>query len=54
MEVIDTKMDKKIKANDIDKMHRIGKPKTNVKPRPVIIKFVRYTDRKKVFLVKSW
>ena len=54
MEVIDTKMDKKIKANDIDKMHRIGKPKNNVKPRPVIIKFVRYTDRKKVFLVKSW
>ena len=46
MEVIDTKMDIKITHNDIDRTHRIGKPKTNGKPRPVIIKFVWYNDRK--------
>ena len=49
MEVIDTQMDIKITENDIDRTHRIGKPKNNGKPRPVIIKFVRYNDRKKVF-----
>ena len=49
MEVIDTKMDIKITENDIDRTHRIEKPKNNGKPRPVIIKFVRYNDRKKVF-----
>ena len=47
MEVIETKMDIKITDNDIDRTHRIGKPKNNGKPRPVIIKFVRYNDRKK-------
>ena len=49
MEVIDTKMDIKITENDIDGTYRIGKPKNNGKSRPVIIKFVRCNDRKKVF-----
>ena len=49
MEVIETKMDIKITDNDIDRTHRIEKTKNNGKPRPVIIKFVRYNDRKKVF-----
>ena len=53
MEVIDTKMDIKITDNDIDKTHRVRKPKSNGKPRPVIIKFVRYNDRKKVFSSKK-
>ena len=53
MEVIDTKMDIKITENDIDKTHRIGKPKSNGKLRPVITKFVRYNDRKKVFSSKK-
>ena len=53
MEVIDTKMDIKITHNDIDRKHRIQKPKTNSKLRPVIIKFVRYNDRKKVFSSKK-
>ena len=53
MEVIDTKMDIKITHNDIDRTHRIGKPKTNGKPRPVIIKFVWYNDRNKVFSSKT-
>ena len=53
MEVIDSKMDIKITENNIDRMHRIGKPKNNGKARPVIIKFVRYNDRKKVFSSKK-
>ena len=53
MEIIDTKMEIKITQNDIDRTHRIGKLKTNGKPRPVIIKFVRYNDRKKVFSSKN-
>ena len=53
MEVTDTKMDKKITANDIYKTRRIGKPKNNGKPRPLIINFVRYNDRKKVFSSKK-
>ena len=44
MEVIETKMDIKITDNDIDRTHRIGKPKNNGKPGPVIFKFVRYND----------
>ena len=53
MEVIDTKMDIKITANDIDRTHRIGKPKNNGKLRPAIIKFVRYNDREKGFSSKK-
>ena len=53
MEVIETKMDIKITDNDIDRTHRIRKTKNNGKPRPVIIKFVRYNDRKKVFFTKN-
>ena len=54
MEVIDTKMEIKITHNDIDRTHRTGKPKTNGKLRPVVIKFVRYNDRKKVFYSKKF
>ena len=53
MEAIETKMNIKITDNDIDRTHRIGKPKNNGKPRPVIIKFVRYNDRKKIFSSKK-
>ena len=41
-------MDIKITENDIDRTLRIGKPKNKGNPRPVIIKFVRYDDRKKI------
>ena len=33
---------------NIERSHRIGKPKPNSKPRPIIIKFVRYNVRRKV------
>ena len=32
----------------IERSHRIGKPKPNGKPRPIIIKFVRYNVQRKV------
>ena len=40
MEAIEAKMNIKIADNDIDRTHRIRKPKNNSKARPVIIKFV--------------
>ena len=52
-EVIGTKMDVKIGQNDIDKTHRIEETKNNDKLRPVIIKFVRYNDRQKIFSSKK-
>ena len=52
-EVIGTKMDVKIRQNDIDKTHRIEETKNNDKSRPVIIKFVRYNDRQKIFSSKK-
>ena len=53
MEAIETKLNIKITDNDIDRIHRIGKSKNNGKLRPVIIKFVRYNDRKKIFSSKK-
>ena len=36
---------------DIERTHRVGKPKQNKKnPRPIIIKFVRYNCRQSIFL----
>ena len=43
-------MDETIKPEDIDRSHRLGKPKSskNAKPRPIIIKFVRYNTRNRI------
>ena len=46
-------MEIKIADNDIDRTHRIRETKNNGKPRPVIIKFLQYNDRKKVFSSKK-
>ena len=46
-------MDIKITNNDIDRTQRIDKPKNNGKPIPIIIRFLRYNDRKKVFSSKK-
>jgi hypothetical protein len=50
-----------IKADHIDRSHRLGKPKimppsdsdNKPNPRPIIIKFVSYSQRAAVYLVKS-
>ena len=45
---IKSEMDLDISPGDIDRTHRIGVP-TKGKNRPVIVKFVRYMDRRRVF-----
>ena len=37
----------------LDRSHRIGNPKTKKKSRPIIVKFVRYYDRRDVFVNKK-
>ena len=49
---IKDKMDIDLSVNDIDRIHRIGKPSPR-KIRPIIVKFVRYNDRRKVFSNKK-
>ena len=54
--VIDTikeKMGEEIKKNEIDRSHRLGAPKNNGKSRPIIIKFVRYNTRCRIFKNKK-
>ena len=44
-------MDETIKPEDIDRSHRLGKPKSskNIKPCPIIVKFVRYNTRNRIY-----
>ena len=44
-------MDKPIKPEEIDRSHRLGKPKSskNAKPRPMIVKFGRYNTRNRIY-----
>ena len=42
-----------IKEDDLDRSHRLGKPKRkDNKPRPVIVKFARYAVRREIFMNK--
>ena len=42
-----------IKEDDLDRSHRLGKPKRkDNKPRPVIVKFARYIVRREIFMKK--
>ena len=50
---IASNLDINIKAKAIDRSHRLGKPKTDGKPRPIIAKFVRYNARRNVFVNKK-
>ena len=47
------KMGEEIQDIDLDRTHRIGKPKEDGKSRPIIIKFARYNTRSKVFSNKK-
>ena len=38
----------------LDRSHRISNPKTKKKSRPIIAKFVRYYDRRDVFMNKKF
>ena len=50
---IKEKMGEEIKKDEIDKSHRLGAPKNNGKSRPIIIKFVRYKTRCRIFKNKK-
>ena len=50
---IKEKMWEEIKKDEIDRSHRLGAPKNNGKSRPIIIKFVRYNTRCKIFKNKK-
>ena len=53
IDAIKEKMGEEIEKNEIDRSHRIGVPKNNGKSRPIIIKFVRYNTRCKIFKNKK-
>lgn len=43
-----------ISSSDIDRSHRVGRPKPGAKnPRPIIVKFVSYDKRREVFQAKK-
>ena len=48
-------MDEIIKSEDIDRSHRLDKPKSskNAKPRPIIVKFVRYNTCNRIYRNKK-
>ena len=48
VDTVNSKLDVKLKLKDLDRTHRIGKPKKD-KIRPIIAKFARYNKRKTVF-----
>ena len=53
IDTIKQKMREEIEKNEINRSHRLGAPKNNGKSRPVIIKFVRYNTRYRVFKNKK-
>ena len=46
-------MGEEIKKDEIDRSHRLGVLKNNGKSRPIIIKFVRYNTRYRIFKNKT-
>ena len=54
VDVIKKNMDLDIDETDLDRTHRLGKPReVGAKPRPIIIKFSRYNVRHSVFKNKK-
>ena len=53
LDLFATEIDTDIRPAAIDRVHRIGKKTSDRKPRPVIVKFTNYIDRKRVFEAKS-
>ena len=50
IKAINDNLDLDINNRDINRTHHIGNPRnTDEKPRPIIIKLVRYNDKKKIF-----
>ena len=50
--ILQDKFEPEILKKDIDRSHRVGKPSPR-KKRPIIMKFVRYSDRHKAYSNKN-
>lgn len=50
--MIGIEMDFEISSDDIDLSHKAGVPSSG-KNRPIIIKFIRYNDRRRIFTNKK-
>ena len=54
LEIFREKLDIELKQRDLERTHWLGKnDKRSNQPRPVIVKFIRYSDRKKIFSKKK-
>ena len=54
LEIFREKLDIELTQRGLDVTHRIGKnDKRSNRPRPVIVKFIRYNDREKIFSKKK-
>ena len=54
LNAINEHLEEELTEDDIEHTHRVGKPKQNKKtPRPIIIKFVRYNCRRRIFFNKK-
>ena len=54
LEIFREKLIIELTQRDLDRTHRIGKnDRSSNRPRPVVVKFIRYNDRKKVFSKKK-
>ena len=54
LRTINEHLEEELMENDLDRTHRIDNPKSDYKrPRPIIVKFVRCSTRRKVFVNKK-
>ena len=54
LNAINEHLEEELTEVDSERTHRVRKPKQNKKtPRPIIIKFVRYNCRRRIFLNKK-
>ena len=54
LNVINEHLEEELTEDDIERIHRVGKPKQNKRTRrPIITKFVQYNCRRRIFLIKK-
>ena len=49
LNLIKEHLDIKLSVKDLDRSHRTGKSNSKSKRRPIIVKFISYNDRRKIF-----
>ena len=53
VEMAQNQLNLNISKSDIDRSHRVGRPKPGGRPRPIIVKFISYKTKKAVFQARS-